>query len=191
MVLLKLLHRGFSLTVLANPLESIRSGNYGHPARVTWWLKQSFIYFLGLFGMKFCVFLIFQLLPWIAWVGDWALRWTEGNEAIQITFVMFIFPLVMNGLQYWIIDGFIKDPAGGETHYQVAAGEESDEDSDDEAWLDRHRRSRDQDADSDVEAADGPLKEANPLPVPVRGGGKDYDPEVDGAQGSSSKKRVE
>ncbi|KAF2711347.1 hypothetical protein K504DRAFT_465110 [Pleomassaria siparia CBS 279.74] len=194
-ILLKLLHRAFSLTALANPPESIRSGNYGHPARVTWWLKQSFIYFLGLFGMKFCVFLIFQLLPWIAWVGDWALRWTEGNEAVQITFVMFIFPLIMNALQYWIIDGFIKDPAGGETHYQVAAGEESDdEDSDDEAWLDRQRRGRGRDdEDSDVEAVGNAiLKEANPLPVPIRKGGgkgKEYDPESDGAQGSSSSRK--
>ncbi|KAF2795346.1 hypothetical protein K505DRAFT_324126 [Melanomma pulvis-pyrius CBS 109.77] len=192
-ILLKLLHRGFSLTPLANPPESIRSGNYGHPPRVTWWLKQSIIYFLGLFGMKFCVFLIFQLLPWIAWVGDWALRWTEGNEAIQITFVMFIFPLIMNALQYWIIDGFIKDPAGGETHYTVAAGDESDDEhSDDDAWLERHRRSRGQDdVDSDIEAAETePLKEANPLPLPMRsnsGKGRDYDPEVDGAHGSSSR----
>lgn len=99
---------------MANPPESIQSGRYGQPPRVTWWLKQSIIYFLGLFGMKLCVFFIFQLLPWIAWVGDWALRWTEGNEALQVGFVMLVFPLVMNALQYYIIDGFIKDPAAGE-----------------------------------------------------------------------------
>lgn len=144
--------------------------------------------------MKFCVFLIFQILPWIAWVGDWALRWTEGNEAIQITFVMFIFPLIMNALQYWIIDGFIKDPASDDSHYVVAAGEESDDESGDEAWLDRHRRSRrDDDDDSDIDSAEAaPLKEANPLPVPIRsnsGKGKEYDPEYDGAQqrGGSSR----
>ncbi|KAF2687988.1 hypothetical protein K458DRAFT_360883 [Lentithecium fluviatile CBS 122367] len=188
LLLLKILHRGFLLTPLARPAESIRSGNYGHPPRATWWLKQSVIYFLGLFGMKLCVFIIFQLLPWIAWVGDWALRWTEGNEAIQITFVMFIFPLIMNALQYWIIDGFIKDPASEDSHYVVAAGEESDDESGDEAWLDRHRRARreDDDDDSDVDSRETePLKEANPLPVPareVRGKGKEYDPEFDGAQ---------
>lgn len=174
---------------MASPPESIRSGNYGHPARATWWLKQSVIYFLGLFGMKLCVFAIFQLLPWIAWVGDWALRWTEGNEAIQITFVMFIFPLIMNALQYWIIDGFIKDPSGGErSDYVGVGGGESDEE--DEEWLDRHRRSRrdDDDEGSDIDAAETePLKEANPTTIPVRsnsGKGRDYDPERDGA-GSS------
>lgn len=147
--------------------------------------------------MKLCVFFIFQLLPWIAWVGDWALRWTEGNEAVQITFVMFIFPLIMNALQYWIIDGFIKDPATEESHYVAAAGEESDDESGDEEWLDRHRRARrGEDEDSDVESVEAqPLKEANSTPVPVRkdnGKGKEYDPDVDGEQrrGGSSRGRI-
>jgi hypothetical protein len=184
--LLKVFHRAFLLTPMANPPESIRSGNYGHPPRATWWLKQSFIYFLGLLGMKLCVFFIFQLLPWIAWVGDWALRWTEGSEALQILFVMFIFPLIMNAMQYWIVDGFIKDPAGNESHYEVAAGDESDDESDDE-WLER-RRQRGIDEDSDVEeAADGPLKEANPTAVPARG--REYDPHIESA--SSRDKRKE
>jgi hypothetical protein len=195
-ILLKLLHKAFLLTPLARPAESIRSGNYGQPPRVTWWLKQSIIYFLGLFGMKLCVFILFQLLPWIAWVGDWALRWTEGNEVVQVTFVMFIFPLIMNALQYWIIDGFIKDPSGGESHYAVAASDESDDESGDETWLERHRRRRrDGDADSDIDAeavATEPLKEANPTAIPVRRGsrngadkGREYDPRFDGAAGSS------
>jgi len=108
-VLLRLIHAGASLTPIANPPESIKSGNYGQPPKVTWWLKQSILYFLGLLGMKACVFLIFTLCPWIIMVGNWALRWTEGNEAIQIAFVMLIFPLIMNALQYYIIDSFIKN----------------------------------------------------------------------------------
>ncbi|KAF2455237.1 Vaculolar membrane protein-domain-containing protein [Lineolata rhizophorae] len=177
-VLLRLLHHGFLLTPLANPPESIRSGNYGQPPRVSWWLKQSIIYFLGLFGMKLVVFFIFQLLPWIAWVGDWALRWTEGNEAIQITFVMFIFPLIMNALQYYIIDSFIKDPAGG-AHEMIPDGE-----GDEHAHLTRGRQSDSDGESSDEEVeiedygkdaggiqASGPLEEANPTPLPARSGG--------------------
>jgi hypothetical protein len=133
--------------------------------------------------MKLCVLAIFAFLPWIAWVGDWALRWTEGNTALQITFVMFVFPLIMNALQYWIIDNFIKDAEhGGEHGYEGVGGEE--EESDDE-WLERQQRRREQgidEDDADVEAAASkPLKEANPTPVP------DYDPDTDGA-GSGSKK---
>jgi hypothetical protein len=174
---------------MAKPQESIRSGNYGHPPRATWWLKQCVIYFLGLLGMKLCVFALFQLLPWIAWVGDWALRWTEGNEVIQIAFVMFIFPLIMNAIQYWIIDGFIKDPSHGENRgeegYGAVHGGESDDDDDE--WLERQRRRREDD-DSDIEAAETePLKEANPTPVPIRrqSKGNEYDPDTDGHAGSS------
>lgn len=57
-----------------------------------------------------------------------ALRWTEGSEALQIAFVMFIFPVIMNGLQYYIIDSFIKDPAGGEGHERLATSDRSSDD---------------------------------------------------------------
>ncbi|KAK6386319.1 uncharacterized protein PV06_06804 [Exophiala oligosperma] len=110
--ILRILTIGASYTPLARPKESIESGHYGTPPKVTWWLKQCLIYFLGLLGMKACVFLIFQLCPWLGRVGDWALRWTEGNEAVQIAFVMLIFPLIMNALQYYIIDTFIKNNKG-------------------------------------------------------------------------------
>jgi hypothetical protein len=147
--------------------------------------------------MKLCVLAIFAFLPWIAWVGDWALRWTEGNTALQITFVMFIFPLIMNGLQYWIIDNFIKDTSdGAESHYGVV-GDEDSEDEDDEDWLERQRQRREAGIDgeeSDVEAttAGDTLKEANPTIVPVRSRGQkgDYDPEVDGASGSRLPKKT-
>jgi len=144
--------------------------------------------------MKLCVLAIFTFLPWIAWVGDWALRWTEGNTALQITFVMFIFPLIMNGMQYWIIDSFIKDQDRGDGQYVVAAGEDSDEDEDEE-WLERQRRRREAGLDGDggsnvdIEVAEPvAFKEASPKIVPVRSNhsqGAEYDPAVDG-QGSKS-----
>jgi hypothetical protein len=63
-------------------------------------------------GMKFCVLIIFILCPWLPRVGDWALGWTEGNEKLQIFFVMMLFPLIMNALQYYIIDSYIKKQDG-------------------------------------------------------------------------------
>jgi hypothetical protein len=138
--ILKILTVGASYTYLANPLESIESGNYGRPPKASWWLKQCLIYFLGLIGMKACVFFIFKLCPWLGRVGDWALRWTEGNEALQIAFVMLIFPLIMNALQYYIIDTFIKNNKGlgdeadqgdeharGEEHGGLLAEEDDEE----------------------------------------------------------------
>jgi hypothetical protein len=112
--LLRLYTGLFSYTPWGKPPESIQSGNYGHPPNALWWLKQSFIYFCGLFGMKICVLVIFLMLPWISRVGDWALSWTEGNERLQVLFVMMLFPLIMNALQYYIIDSFIKGKDIGE-----------------------------------------------------------------------------
>ncbi|EUC32615.1 hypothetical protein COCCADRAFT_98309 [Bipolaris zeicola 26-R-13] len=184
-LLLRLLHRAFSMTPLANPPESIRSGNYGHPPRATWWLKQSIIYFLGLIGMKLCVLVLFALLPWIAWIGDWALRWTEGNTALQIAFVMFVFPLIMNALQYWIIDNFIKDPeasAGEDARYGVVREEEEESDSEEEGEDWERQRRREVGID-EVESADEEAKEARVRAARVRG--EEYDPEIHGASGSA------
>ncbi|KAK3495829.1 vacuolar membrane protein-domain-containing protein [Neurospora crassa] len=114
-LIVRVLSRGLQYTPLGQPPESLQSGNYtplhsppGTKPRWSWWFKQSIIYFIGLLGMKFCVLIIFMVFPWISRVGDWALGWTEGNERLQIIFVMMLFPLIMNALQYYIIDSYIK-----------------------------------------------------------------------------------
>ncbi|KFY16815.1 hypothetical protein V491_05217 [Pseudogymnoascus sp. VKM F-3775] len=126
---LHLLTRLFLLTPLGQPPQSIESGHYGSPPKASWWVKQSLIYFLGLLSMKFIVLLIFIFLPWISHIGDWALRWTEGNEKLQVFFVMLFFPVVMNATQYYIIDTFIKGKVEG---LEGGRGIEDDVDSDDE-----------------------------------------------------------
>ncbi|KAK3383258.1 vacuolar membrane protein-domain-containing protein [Lasiosphaeria ovina] len=107
-IIVRVTTRLVSFTPLGKPAESIQSGNYGNPPNAWWWLKQSVIYFCGLMGMKFCVLVLFMTLPWISHIGDWALGWTEGNERLQIVFVMMLFPLIMNAMQYYIIDSYIK-----------------------------------------------------------------------------------
>jgi hypothetical protein len=118
-----------SYTILANPPESIESGNYGQPPRATWWFKQAIIYFMGLLGMKICVFFLIQLLPFIVKIGDWALQWTEGNTAVQIFFVMLLFPVIMNAIQYYIIDIFIKKPLSQYTADDADANTAADDDA--------------------------------------------------------------
>ena len=119
-ILIGLLHmttKIVSYTKFGQPPESIQSGYYGNPPNALWWLKQSIIYFCGLFGMKVVVLIIFLVFPWISRVGDWALGWTEGNEKVQIVFVMMLFPLIMNAMQYYIIDSFIKRETDHESVY--------------------------------------------------------------------------
>lgn len=124
-ILLRLLTALFSITPLGNPPESIVSGHYGSPPKATWWFKQSLIYFIGLMGMKICVLIIFLLAPWISRVGDWALRWTEGDEVLQVIFVMLVFPVIMNATQYYIIDSFIQNQNVG--HHEQIPSEDPDE----------------------------------------------------------------
>ncbi|SPO00877.1 related to vacuolar membrane protein [Cephalotrichum gorgonifer] len=111
-----------SRTSFGEPPESILSGNYGSPPNWRWWLKQSLLYFCGLFGMKLVVLIMFYAFPWLSHVGDWALGWTEGNEKLQIVFVMMLFPLIMNAMQYYIIDSFIKKQPTAE-HQRIPSDE--------------------------------------------------------------------
>ncbi|KAL3306611.1 fk506-binding protein 2 precursor [Colletotrichum asianum] len=171
-VLLRVLTGLVAYTPMGKPAESIKSGNYGNPPNAWWWLKQSVIYFCGLFGMKLCVLIIFLLLPWISRVGDWALRWTEGNEQLQIFFVMMFFPLIMNALQYYIIDSFIKQP---QTEHERLPDEDPE-------WSSRHAAvspydDADEASDNDTDSDDGGslrLKKAK------HADDAEYDPDTDG-----------
>jgi hypothetical protein len=129
--------------------------------------------------MKLCVFFLFQILPWLGWVGDWALRWTEGKAWVQITFVMLIFPLIMNGLQYYIIDGFIKDSAGGAEEGEGGATEEEENEG-----LIGGRRDSEDDGEQGGILREARLKEANPTPMPVA-----YDSEEEDKRVGSSSSR--
>ena len=168
LLILNVLHVGASKTPLANPPESIKSGHYGEPPRASWWFKQTFLYFIGLLGMKTCVFLIFQLCPWIVIVGDWALKWTEGNTALQIAFVMLIFPLIMNAFQYYVVDTFIKKkPDEDETLVQ---GSQSYSDGESGGLLagDEYANDPDRDASIDEPSAYKSLVRTSSTELPSR-----------------------
>lgn len=175
-VLLRITTGLVAYTPLGKPVESIQSGNYGNPPKAWWWLKQSVIYFFGLFGMKLCVLIIFLIMPWISKVGDWALSWTDGNEKLQIAFVMMIFPLIMNALQYYIIDSFIKKK---ENDHERLPSEDPDDGQ-------RRRRYDSEDAtplqETDVESLlDSDDEEVAKQSVRARvKDAEEYDPAIDG-----------
>ena len=133
--------------------------------------------------MKLVVAFLFRILPWLVYVGDWALKWTEGNEQLQIFFVMLFFPLVMNALQYYIIDGFIK---GQKTEELEAEGQnDGNEDEEDRALA------GDWDNPFENEDVDG-LKRTvavNDKQISSVKVHEEYNPEEDGEQSSSSHER--
>ncbi|TVY83063.1 Vacuolar membrane protein [Lachnellula suecica] len=196
-ILLRIFTALFAMTPFGHPRESIESGNYGSPPRAWWWFKQSLIYFLGLMGMKFCVLIIFLVLPWISRVGDWALRWTEGDEALQVIFVMLIFPVIMNATQYYIIDSFIKKQSEEHEHERLDDSD-SESDGEDSVFNDPARRSSDSvhvgNEDPEVQSKaknaskNSVTSETKPQasgsrekkPRKLHTGSKDYDPQFDG-----------
>ncbi|KAJ6261316.1 Vacuolar membrane protein [Drechslerella dactyloides] len=130
--------------------HGITSGDYGHPPKASNWIKQSGItprtlhqafqkltftltvlYFAGLMIMKLVVALLFAIFPVVLGkFGDFLLGWTEGNRKVQIAFVMFIFPLIMNAVQYYIIDTFIKKQEAKSPHLPVSIDGDSSDDDD-------------------------------------------------------------
>lgn len=125
--------------------------------------------------MKLCVLILFLAVPWISRIGDWALRWTEGNEQLQIVFVMMLFPLMMNAMQYYIIDSFIKEQPDAIDHhhhhrqqqqqqhendvlYDHLSESDSDDDDNDDGHAHRHHHQNenaDDADDSDSNSASG------------------------------------
>jgi len=134
--------------------------------------------------MKICVLILFLALPWISRVGDWALGWTEGNERLQIIFVMMLFPLIMNALQYYIIDSFIK---------QKTPRDDEDADGADGADGPDYDRLSVSEADDDSDDELAVVEPRQPKPAPGDPKGREYDPTVDGDShtviGSGSSRR--
>ena len=119
----------------------------------------------------------------------------EGNEIVQVFFVMLCFPVVMNALQYYIIDSFIKEQKPPD--HDLIPGGDGDGDSIDQHDPNSRRRARggDQDDAHATVAGEGNTKEDTAIKV-SEGKGKlklrvepkkldEYDPAVDG-EGSGS-----
>lgn len=104
-------HHGLTY-VLAKTLHlrGYESGQYGSPPSIAYWARQAAVYVFALMTMKLLVVGLFTVWPGISKVGDWLLSWTAigHGDAFQIVFVMGLFPIIMNILQFWLIDSIVK-----------------------------------------------------------------------------------
>ncbi|KAL5507929.1 hypothetical protein ACEPAH_5547 [Sanghuangporus vaninii] len=89
-------------------LKGFRSGQYGSPPSILYWIRQAAVYVTALTTMKLVVIGLFAIWPGIVQVGNWLLSWTGGGDGIQVIFVMGLFPIAMNVLQFWLIDSIVK-----------------------------------------------------------------------------------
>ena len=118
---------------------------------------------------------------------------------MQVFFVMLFFPVIMNALQYYIIDGFIKDQKLGD-HEPIPSDDEEEENNDEDRRT-RRRRSGGVDgqyhSDEDDQSKNDGVKtaEVSDKEIAPEGTAKsrsdpkkldEYDPATDGERGSTS-----
>ncbi|KIY52312.1 hypothetical protein FISHEDRAFT_35367, partial [Fistulina hepatica ATCC 64428] len=91
-------------------LKGFQSGVYGSPPSMTFWARQATIYVIALTTMKLLVLALLSIFPGIFSVGAWLLSWTWTKEGdwLQVILVMGVFPILMNVLQFWLIDSIVK-----------------------------------------------------------------------------------
>ncbi|GFZ44722.1 hypothetical protein JCM24511_02447 [Saitozyma sp. JCM 24511] len=104
-------------------LEGYKSGQYGNPPNPTWW-RQIIPYLLSIITMKLLVLLPLTLPG----ISELLLRFGHAllqylSPSVQVVFVMALFPLVMNVIQFCLVDQVIKGGKGDE-----AKDEEEEED---------------------------------------------------------------
>ncbi|KAK6905521.1 hypothetical protein L486_07124 [Kwoniella mangroviensis CBS 10435] len=93
-------------------MEGFISGQYGHPPNPIFWWKQLAPYIMSIITMKLLVLLPLTLPGISKSLIDWSHNLLDHLGAkSQVIFVMAIFPLVMNVLQFCLVDQVIK--AGG------------------------------------------------------------------------------
>ncbi|WWC86070.1 uncharacterized protein L201_000941 [Kwoniella dendrophila CBS 6074] len=93
-------------------MEGFISGQYGHPPNPVFWWKQLAPYIMSIIVMKLLVLLPLTLPGISKALINWSHSLLDhlGSQS-QVIFVMAIFPLVMNVLQFCLVDQVIK--AGG------------------------------------------------------------------------------
>ncbi|KAK7206429.1 vacuolar membrane protein-domain-containing protein [Myxozyma melibiosi] len=103
----------FFLSMISKAVQGLnipgtRSGDYGTPPQFNWFMRQAIMYFLGLSCMKFTVYVMLIVMPFWDDLAGFLLSWTKGRQRTEVSFVMLVFPLIMNMIQYYLVDSIIK-----------------------------------------------------------------------------------
>lgn len=103
-----------SITLGLPPPNSSRSSSnpisnkVSQRPKLTYWSRQLLIYLIALLLMKLLVLLIFWIFPFLFTIGKWLLGLFGKHKRAQVVFAMAIFPLIMNVLQFWLIDTLLR-----------------------------------------------------------------------------------
>jgi hypothetical protein len=86
----------------------IEMGFYGEPPKIYSWIKQLVLFLVSWVCVKATVIILLTFIPIFGVITEWIFSFFNGHTKMQVVFVMFIFPLIMNIVQAWLIDKVIK-----------------------------------------------------------------------------------
>ncbi|KIO17013.1 hypothetical protein M407DRAFT_33339 [Tulasnella calospora MUT 4182] len=112
------LHGAQNLLTTRLGLHGFESGQYGTPPSFNYWIRQASVYVFAVIVMKLAVLALLALVPSLLDVGEWLLSWTDGRTTVQIVFVMGIYPIIMNVLQFWLIDSIHGELPAAPTRFR-------------------------------------------------------------------------
>ncbi|KAI9464299.1 vacuolar membrane protein-domain-containing protein [Russula earlei] len=115
-------------------LKGFQSGQYGSPPSLNYWARQAIVYVVSLTSMKLLVVLLLASWHRLLDIGAWMLSWLGNSDTAQVVLCVFptvvfppifrrelnpvaidstmgLFPILMNVIQFWLIDSIVK--AGG------------------------------------------------------------------------------
>ncbi|KAI0252015.1 vacuolar membrane protein-domain-containing protein [Lactifluus subvellereus] len=91
--------------------KGFQSGQYGTPPALNYWVRQAAVYVVSLTSMKLLVVVLLAYWHGLLDIGAWMLSWLGNGNTAQVVFTMGFFPILMNVVQFWLIDSIVK--AGG------------------------------------------------------------------------------
>jgi hypothetical protein len=111
----------------------LHSGYYGHPPEWRIFSVQAFHFWLALLSMKLTVLGLLTFKVFFH-IGEWILQplLDLHRPQLEVVVVMLAFPLVMNVMQFWLIDGVIKRGGRLESKKRVMLDEDGVEEEEGE-----------------------------------------------------------
>jgi hypothetical protein len=104
-----------SSKILIHDVLWLKFGDYGNPPRVSIWFGQLSIWLLIVMVGKILIFSLFYLLSsQVDAIMTSFFAIFKGYPRVELVFVMILIPFVLNILQFWVQDAFLKQAAAAQ-----------------------------------------------------------------------------
>lgn len=71
-------------------IKGLKTGQYGNPPLITYWVRQAAVYIFAITAMKFLVVVMFAVWPELSAIGDWLLNWTTAGAGESVEVVLYV-----------------------------------------------------------------------------------------------------